>query len=169
MRDAGTAITEAYCHDPPRLNGELLRLCERVVGAQGRADKLEEVAKDVMERAQRQMIRNHYDAEKRGAREEGRNEVIRALSPFLESKFGGSSSGSGRKNRRSPKERSKKNDGDMPTRRLTWGDAEGSTQIAVRKARDFAGRKICGVNLGLITACLAGVRPNSLAQNAMLC
>ena len=49
----------------------------QVVDANGCKDALERVARDVTERAQRQMIRNHYENERRGAREEARQEVQR--------------------------------------------------------------------------------------------
>lgn len=48
----------------------------QVVEARGRKDRLEGVAQDCLERAQRQMIRNHYEAQRQGALQEGRNEVI---------------------------------------------------------------------------------------------
>ena len=61
----------------------LLTSDRQVVDANGCQDALERVARDVTERAQRQMIRNHYENEKRGAREEARQEVIQVILPHF--------------------------------------------------------------------------------------
>ncbi len=55
LRDAGEAITDAFSSDPPRLYGELLLLCQKVVSASQHDDEIEtnlqKVAEEAMGRA----------------------------------------------------------------------------------------------------------------------
>jgi hypothetical protein len=60
LRDAGEAITDAFSSDPPRLYGELLLLCQKVVSASEQDDQIEtslrKVADEAMTRAKRKHI-----------------------------------------------------------------------------------------------------------------
>jgi hypothetical protein len=51
LRDAGEAITDAFSNDPPRLYGELLLLCQKVVSASQHDDEIESTLQKVAEEA----------------------------------------------------------------------------------------------------------------------